>query len=205
MARTHRLLALCLAIPCVALPSALLAQSSDCTGKAAQAQLSSIDPVYVDATNLARNLIDHGFIVKCVQASKWGNLFAGQEGAALYRTEQGDFDVLFLPKAETFDAVQVVEQMQGNLYVYSFRGTPNSAGRLEGQKIHFVRSANLLFLVWSDADLTASIQATVAVSDRSFSRCILVWYGETLDRTTDGWNMEWLAALVRRGASGKRR
>ena len=141
--------------------SSLLAQSSDCTGKAAQAQLSSTDPVYVDAMDLARNLIDHGFIVKCVQASKWGNLFVGQEGAALYRTDQGGFDVLFLPKAETFDAVQVVEQRRGNLYVYSFRGTPNSPGRLEGQKTDFIRSGNLLFLVWSDADLAASIQAAV--------------------------------------------
>ena len=166
---------LCVALPVMLLiafmQSSLLAQSSDCTGKAAQAQLSSIDPVYVDAMDLARNLIDHGFIVNCVQASKWGNLFVDQEGAALYRTEQGDFDILFLPKSETFDAVQVVEQMQGNLHVYSFRGTPNSAGRLEGQKIHFVRSANLLFLVWSDADLTASIQATVSRSPNPPDSC----------------------------------
>ena len=87
---------LCFALPVVLLiastQSSLLAQSSDCTGKAAQAQLSSTDPVYVDAMDLARNLIDHGFIVKCVQASKWGNLFVGQEGAALYRTDQGGFD-----------------------------------------------------------------------------------------------------------------
>ena len=140
----------------------LLAQSSDCTGKAVQAQLSSIDPVYVDAMDLARNLIDYGFIVKCVQASKWANLFVGQEGAALYRTDQGGFDVLFLPKAETFDAVQVVEQSQGKLYLYSFRGTPHSPGRMEGQKTYFIRSANLLFLVWSDADLAESIQAAVS-------------------------------------------
>jgi hypothetical protein len=70
---------LCAALPVmlliVSMQSSLLAQTSDCTGKAAQAQLSSIDPVYVDAMDLARNLVDHGFIVKCVQASKWGNLF----------------------------------------------------------------------------------------------------------------------------------
>ena len=36
----------------------VLAQSSDCTGKAAQAQLSSTDPVYIDAMDLARKLID---------------------------------------------------------------------------------------------------------------------------------------------------
>jgi len=174
---------LCLALPVVLLiastQSSLLAQSSDCTGKAAQAQLSSIDPVYVDAMDLARNLVDHGFIVNCVQASKWGNLFVGQEGAALYRTDQGGFDVLFLPKAETFDAVQVVEQRQGNLYVYSFRGTPNSSGRLEGQKIYFIRSANLLFLVSSDAgngygpkrDLAAILESAVGRSPNSADSC----------------------------------
>ena len=166
---------LCFVLPVVLLiastQSSLLAQSSDCTGKAAQAQLSSTDPVYVDAMDLARNLIDHGFIVKCVQASKWGNLFVGQEGAALYRTDQGGFDVLFLPKAETFDAVQVVEQRQGNLYVYSFRGTPNSPGRLEGQKTDFIRSGNLLFLGWSDADLLATIQAAVGQSPNPSDSC----------------------------------
>ena len=147
------------------------AQSSQCTGKAAQAALSSSDPVYVDAMELARNLIDHRFIIDCVQASKWGNLFVGQEGASLYRTEQGDFDVLFLPKAETFDAVQVVEQRQGNLYLYSFRETPHSPGRIEGQKTYFIRSANLLFLVWSDADLAASIEAAVSRSPNSSDSC----------------------------------
>jgi hypothetical protein len=166
---------LCVVLPVMLLiasmQSSLLAQSSDCTGKAAQAQLSSIDPVYVDAMDLARNLIDHGFIVECVRASKWGNLFVDQEGAALYRTDQGGFDVLFLPKAKTFDAVQVVEQRQGNLYLYSFRGTPHSPGRMEGQKTYFIRSANLLFLVWSDADLAASIQAAVSRSPNPSDSC----------------------------------
>jgi hypothetical protein len=158
--------------------SSLLAQSSDCTGKAAQAQLSSIDPVYVDAMDLARNLIDHGFIVNCVQASKWGHLFDDQEGAALYRTEQGNFHVLFLPKPETFDAIQVVEQKQGDLYLYSFRGTPHSPGRLEG-KTDFIRSANLLFIVGSDADngygpkrdLAAIIEDAVSRSPNSSDSC----------------------------------
>jgi hypothetical protein len=49
--------------------SSLLAQSSDCTGKETQAQLPSVDPVYVDAMELARNLIDQGFIFKCVLGS----------------------------------------------------------------------------------------------------------------------------------------
>jgi hypothetical protein len=174
---------LCVALPAMLLiastQSSLLAQSSDCTGKAAQAQLSSIDPVYVDAMDLARNLIDHGFIVNCVQASKWGHLFDDQEGAALYRTEQGNFHVLFLPKPETFDAIQVVEQRQGDLYHYSFRGTPHSSGRWEGEKTDFIRAANLLFLVGSDSDngygpkrdLAGIIEDAVSRSPNSSDSC----------------------------------
>jgi len=143
--------------------SSLLAQSSDCTGKETQAQLPSVDPVYVDAMELARNLIDQGFIFKCVLGSKMQNLFEGQKGAAFYRTDQGSFDVVFLPKEETFDAVQVVEQRQDNLYAYSFRGIPHSPGRMESsKKTYFIKWANLLFLLWSDADLAGSIQTAVS-------------------------------------------
>src|SRR5215469_10495705 len=159
--------------------SSLLAQSSDCTGKAAQAQLPSIDSVYVDAMELARNLIDHRFIINCVAASKLGHLFDDQEGAALYRTDQGDFDVLFLPKPETFDAVQVVEEKQGNTYIYSFRGTPHAPTHVEGKRTEFIRSGNLLILVWGDSDnrggpirdLATGIEAAISRSPNSSDSC----------------------------------
>ena len=144
--------------------SSLLAQSSDCTGRDAQFQLRSTNPLYVDVMDLARNLIDHGFIVKCILPSKMENLFDGQKGAALYRTDRGEFDVLFLPKKDTFDAVEVVEQEQGAKYVYSFRGTPHSPTRMEGKKTYFTKSGNLLFVVRRDADLAASIQAAASHS-----------------------------------------
>jgi len=51
-------------------------------------------------------------------------LFAGQEGAALYRTNRGDFETLFLPKSQNFNALQVVERRETGGYVYSFRGSP---------------------------------------------------------------------------------
>jgi hypothetical protein len=50
---------------------------------------------------LARYLIDHGFIVKCVLASKEQNQFDSQKGAELYRTDRGSFVVLFLRRAKT--------------------------------------------------------------------------------------------------------
>jgi hypothetical protein len=140
----------------------LLAQSSECTGREAQVQLPSTDPVYVDAMELARYLLDHGFIVKCVLASKEQNQFDGQKGAALYRTDRGSFVVLFLPKAETFDAVEVVEQRRGARYLYSFRGTPRSPTHIDSSKpIYYIKFGNVLFDVWGDAELTAIIQAAV--------------------------------------------
>jgi hypothetical protein len=142
--------------------SSLSAQSSECTGREAQLQLPSTDPVYVDAMELARYLIDHGFIVKCVLASKEQNQFDGQKGAALYRTEQGSFVVLFLPKADAFDAVGVVEQRRGARYLYSFRGTPRSRTHIESSKpIYYIKFGNVLFDVWGDAELATSIQAAV--------------------------------------------
>ena len=143
--------------------SSLLAQPLECTGKAAQANLPAFDPVYVDAMDLARYLIDHGFVVRCVQESKWWNMFEGQKGAALYVTNQGSFDVLFLPKAETFAALEIVEQRQGTTYLYSFRGIPrpHSPSPMEGKKSYFVKSGNLLFLAWADAELAGTIQDAV--------------------------------------------
>jgi hypothetical protein len=162
MARAQRLwIATCLTLFCIVLPSSLLAQPLECTGKAAEANLPIFDPVYVDAMDLARYLIDHGFIVRCVQESKLWNMFEVQKGAALYVTDQGSFDVLFFPKAETLAALEIVEQKLATMKLYSFTGTPypHSPSPIGGKKAYFIKSGNLLFLPWADAELAASIQA----------------------------------------------
>jgi hypothetical protein len=41
------------------------------------------------------------------------NVFDGQTGAALYVTDDGSFDVLFLPEEQNFSGVQVVELNEG--------------------------------------------------------------------------------------------
>lgn len=157
-------LALSVMLLIVSTQSSLLAQPLECTGKAAQANLSTIDPVYVDAVELARYLIDRGFIVKCVQASKMQMVFDGQKGAALYVTDQGSFDVLFLPKAQSFSAVEVVEESEGKFYSYSFRGTPRSPMRMKGKKTYFIKSDNLLFVAWADGKLARTIQDAFPIS-----------------------------------------
>src|SRR5690242_4084093 len=166
----------------IALPATLLflvtafvqtsfAQSSDCTGRDAKAQLRSTDPLYAAAIEVRRDLIDHGFIVKCILTpSIFDGTFDGQRGSALYRTDKGEIWVLFLPKAETFDALQIIERKQGETYIYTFRGTPtthsppDSPYGMYARKTYFIKSRNRLFVVMDNADLAASIQAAIIQS-----------------------------------------
>jgi hypothetical protein len=153
-------MAMCLALACVALPLFSWAQSA-CTHKEeAQAELPSTDPIYVDAMDLVRKLIDNGFIVKCVLVSKEQHGFEGQKGGALFRTDQGSFGAAFLPQTETFDGLEVVEQRQGNRYIYSFRGRPHSSAHIDSSKpTYYIKFGNVLFDVWGDAELAEKLKA----------------------------------------------
>lgn len=159
----HRLcVAICLAVPSVLWPTSSFAKGLDCTGKAAQASLSTIDPIYVDAMELSRFFIEHGFIVRCVQGSKMQNVFEGQTGAALYVTDQGSFDVIFLRKEQNFSGVQLVELNEGKSHILSFGGTPPSRFHMGGyQKTYFITFDNVLLVAWRDSQLAATIQNNI--------------------------------------------
>lgn len=85
--------------------------SSDCSSNDFFAVLKPDNPAYANAMNLTRALQLHGFIIKCVLQSKMSDVFEGQKGAALFRTDRGDFEALFLPNTETFDSVEPVACM----------------------------------------------------------------------------------------------
>ena len=76
-------------------------------------RVPSANPAYADAMELARTLHSRGIEVKCICLSKEERLFEGQEGAANYQTDVGVFEVLFLPKPETFNALEIV-RARGN-------------------------------------------------------------------------------------------
>src|SRR5258708_16853131 len=76
----------------------------------AQPSLAKSDAAYPDAMDLARTLISHSFIVTCVSPSQMTDTFEGQEGAAVYRTNEGDFEALFLPKPQNFNKLRVIER-----------------------------------------------------------------------------------------------
>jgi len=123
--------------------------SEECTQNDLLAVIKQDDPAYVDAAGLARTLEVHGFIVRCVLQSKMTHFFDGQTGAALFRTDYGDFDVLFLPPSQTFALVELIEWQEDNRFLYSFRGNPSptSSQPIDStQPMFFGRHANQFFV-----------------------------------------------------------
>jgi hypothetical protein len=89
------------------------------------------------------------------------HLFDSQVGAAWFKSDQGTFEVWFLPEAEAFNNLRVIEHPKGNgRFVYSFEGTPeinqtfDSLGRM-----WFIKQRNVLFVVdRTDSKLAAPIR-----------------------------------------------
>jgi hypothetical protein len=120
-----------------------------CSPQDAAAQLRVDDPAYKSAMELTQTLEARGFEVDCVCQSKSIHMFEGQTGAAVFRTDRGDFEALFLSKTETF-AVQPTEQRKDGRFIYSFSGNPPAkVARLDGSHpIYFVQHTNTLFMVY---------------------------------------------------------
>jgi hypothetical protein len=112
--------------------------------------LDSRDPVYADAMVVERTLTRGGWTVECVQPSVMANFFSAQKGAALFRTTDGDFEVLFLSKPHKFDSLEIVETRKGNRYIYSFRGRPEFEAHSDGAyPLYFARCSSKLFAAFN--------------------------------------------------------
>jgi hypothetical protein len=126
-------------------------QGPECSAQDLLAGLKADDPAYADAMELAQTLRNHGFIVKCVLQSKMIGLFEGEKGAALYRTNRGDFEGLFLPKTQTF-AVQPIETRRNGRYIHSFSGSPHPTGGPwdSSRPSYFIQHANQFLTTWDE-------------------------------------------------------
>jgi hypothetical protein len=138
--------------------------SSECSSNDLLAVLKPDDPAYADAMNLARTLQIHGFIIKCVLQSKMIHVFEGQKSAALFRTDQGDFEALFLPNTETFDSTESIEWRENDRFRYSFRGrpSPTSLQPLDSAYQMFFEKHRNQFFMTSKSQLAASIAKAVS-------------------------------------------
>jgi hypothetical protein len=144
----------------VASQAKLAAQTLECPAESSGALMQADYPAYRDATELARTLIGSGFIVKCITRSTFEGI-SGEKGAALYLTNYGDFDVIFLPRPQTFDALKVIERHKEWGYEYMFRGSPRPASRMSGrqQRTYFLKHSNQLFIVWDKQTATSLAKA----------------------------------------------
>ena len=85
--------------------------------------------------------------------------FEGQTGAALYRTNRGDFDALFLPNLQSFDGLQVFERQESGRYLYSFAGHPKPwpANLIDASRpVYFIKNLNRL-IVAHDKELATQL------------------------------------------------
>jgi hypothetical protein len=142
----------------------LLGQVQDCSPTDLSAAVQPADKVYGPTRVLSQQLERGGFRVRCVLRSHFEGLFEGLAGAALYRTDRGDFEALFLSPPDTFDQLTVNERHERGAWVYSFEGEPKPrpGTRMEGRRRHFVKHAQRLLVVWDDERLAALLQETIA-------------------------------------------
>ena len=133
-----------------------------------QPSLAKSDAAYPDAMDLARTLISHSFIVTCVSPSQMTDTFEGQEGAAVYRTNQGDFEALFLPRPQNFNKLRVIERSDGQSYRYSLAGRPEPwpANLIESTfPLYFVKHRNEL-IVAQDQQVAIRIKGAIGGRER---------------------------------------
>jgi hypothetical protein len=81
------------------------------------------------------------------------HLFQGQEGAAVFRTDQGSFEALFLPKPGNWDGLEVVQTEKNGRYLTSFKGQPAPwpANLMDGlQPQYFLKHANVMCITWDE-------------------------------------------------------
>ena len=156
MKLAYRLLIACLFVVMAAYAAA---QSNDWCRDENSRRAWEHDPVHDEAMELAHTLESHGFIVECVRSSKQAQLFDGQKGAAVYKTNRGVFEVLILPKGQTFDELKIVTESKGEDTIYSFRGKPLIPSTMESKsRIAFIKHDNVMFEVSGNDSLAKSLE-----------------------------------------------
>lgn len=149
----------------------ILAQSTPCPPQSAL--IAPDNPAYADAMDLAKHLEDHGFVIQCIYPTKLGSMFqvvdgdvvrSTVKGEANFTTNYGAFDVIFMPKPQTFADFKITERRKGGGYLYRFTGTPKV---LAGDKFsfgtarrnYFLKRENWLFFLGDQALLSRLEQA----------------------------------------------
>jgi hypothetical protein len=131
-------------------PRDVFGRTTPCNAEELKSSLPSNAQSYPDAIVLSEVLERNRISVRCILLSKMDGTFDGLEGAALYRTDRGDFEALFLQRSQNFDHLKVVERPDGKRYSYNFVGPPRPwpANRIDAAfRMYFVKHKNALFVL----------------------------------------------------------
>jgi hypothetical protein len=128
----------------------LAAESLGCPAESSGSIMEVSYPVYTDAAQLAQELSAHGYVVGCIARSVFEGSMPITMGAALYMTNRGAFDVIFLPKPQTFEALEIIERQKKGNYIYKFRGTPRFARQMAPKKTYFFKQSGRLFIAFDE-------------------------------------------------------
>lgn len=130
-------------------PSESIPRHWQCIPQEFSARLTPSDRAYGHAIGLERSLLAHGFTVRCVLRSKMDDFLEDIQGAALFRTNRGSFEALFMSHPEH---VQISESRHGKLYDYEVRPRNGHEETIGGtHPIYFLKLHNCL-LVTGDAE-----------------------------------------------------
>ena len=157
----YRCLLACLFVVAVA---SAVAQTNDWCRNEDLRRAWERDPVHDYAMELASTLERHDLIVECVRSSKQAQIFDEQKGAAIYKTNRGVFEVLFLPKGQTFDELKIVSESKEGFSKYSFRGRPRIPHTIETKsQIAFIKHENVMFEVFGNDELAKILEQVFQV------------------------------------------
>ena len=138
------------------------ASGDGCSPREIQLAITKTDPAYGSAMQLAAILRSHGVVVQCVLPSKMASILPQQLGAALFRTDHGDFEALFRPAQQNFSDVLISGgRVNDGYYKYLYK---NPQGRLlggwEGRQAFFLKHGNMLFIASEEA-IVAALRRTL--------------------------------------------
>lgn len=85
------------------------------------------DAAYADAVNASAVFNEHGLKIQTIHRSKLESFFRGVPKAAVFKTENGAFEIIFFPEPNQAEKITVKKERAGRRYIYSFEGQPQPA------------------------------------------------------------------------------
>lgn len=112
---------------------------------------------YADAVNAATRFESHGLKINSIHQSKLQGFFRDIWQAAVYKTDEGAFEIIFFPEPGQAEKIRVKEERDGKRYIYSFEGQPRPNPPADvfnaAYPMRFIMTDNLFVVVFNNEEL----------------------------------------------------